>query len=290
MKNRMKALLLASIVAASAMASVSFAEQVTEAATESVAEVAAEEVSTEAAAETEPAQAVMEPTEVTGEGKYAMYYTQMEQMAAGTMQVLSDMPAEEVQAKIDDEFTDAMSRAIYANWQTVQEELGSFVEVNEYAIEEEGATVKAICNASYDGVREGTVVTVEMSVNMVDQSTAFAWNIEKPKSQLFQEAGLNTLLGLGTVFVVLVFLSFLIGQIHWVPDLLEKKKKAAAPAAPAAAPAPVAAPVVEEEEYTDDTELVAVIAAAIAAAEGTSTDGFVVRSIRKVNRKNWQNA
>ncbi|MDO4475581.1 MAG: OadG family protein [Lachnospiraceae bacterium] len=286
----MKALLLASIVAASAMASVSFAEQVTEAATESVAEVAAEEVSTEAAAETEPAQAVMEPTEVTGEGKYAMYYTQMEQMAAGTMQVLSDMPAEEVQAKIDDEFTDAMSRAIYANWQTVQEELGSFVEVNEYAIEEEGATVKAICNASYDGVREGTVVTVEMSVNMVDQSTAFAWNIEKPKSQLFQEAGLNTLLGLGTVFVVLVFLSFLIGQIHWVPDLLEKKKKAAAPAAPAAAPAPVAAPVVEEEEYTDDTELVAVIAAAIAAAEGTSTDGFVVRSIRKVNRKNWQNA
>ena len=34
----------------------------------------------------------------------------------------------------------------------------------------------------------------------------------------------------------------------------------------------------------DDTELVAVIAAAIAAAEGTTTDGFVVRSIRKVKR------
>ena len=35
----------------------------------------------------------------------------------------------------------------------------------------------------------------------------------------------------------------------------------------------------------DDLELVAVIAAAIAAYEGAgSTDGFVVRSIRKVNR------
>ena len=36
-----------------------------------------------------------------------------------------------------------------------------------------------------------------------------------------------------------------------------------------------------EEQLTDDTELVAVIAAAIAAYEGTSTDGFVVRSIRR---------
>ncbi len=32
---------------------------------------------------------------------------------------------------------------------------------------------------------------------------------------------------------------------------------------------------------TDDTQLVAVIAAAIAAYEGTSTDDFVVRSIRR---------
>mgnify|MGYP004638407307 CR=1 FL=1 len=55
-----------------------------------------------------------------------------------------------------------------------------------------------------------------------------------------------------------------------------------------AAPAPVAAPVVEPvvEDVTDDGELVAVIAAAIAASEGkTSTDGFVVRSIRKINRR-----
>jgi hypothetical protein len=55
-----------------------------------------------------------------------------------------------------------------------------------------------------------------------------------------------------------------------------------------AAPAPVAAPVAEPavEDVTDDGELIAVIAAAIAASEGkTSTDGFVVRSIRKVNRR-----
>ena len=49
------------------------------------------------------------------------------------------------------------------------------------------------------------------------------------------------------------------------------------------------AQIVEKEEsvdVSDDLELVAVIAAAIAASEGAaSTDGFVVRSIRKVSRK-----
>ena len=45
------------------------------------------------------------------------------------------------------------------------------------------------------------------------------------------------------------------------------------------------APVVEQEavvEETDDLELVAVIAAAVAACQGAaSTEGFVVRSIRR---------
>ena len=44
----------------------------------------------------------------------------------------------------------------------------------------------------------------------------------------------------------------------------------------------------EAEDVTDDTELVAVIAAAIAEYEGTGTDGFVVRSIRRASK--WQRA
>jgi Na+-transporting methylmalonyl-CoA/oxaloacetate decarboxylase gamma subunit len=37
----------------------------------------------------------------------------------------------------------------------------------------------------------------------------------------------------------------------------------------------------EAEILSDDKELIAVIAAAIAASENTSTDSFVVRSIRR---------
>ena len=58
-------------------------------------------------------------------------------------------------------------------------------------------------------------------------------------------------------------------------------------AAPKAAPAPAVAAAVEEAEEMDDTELVAVIAAAIAAAEGTTTDGFVVRSIKRRKSNKW---
>ena len=44
---------------------------------------------------------------------------------------------------------------------------------------------------------------------------------------------------------------------------------------------------VVEETVTDDLELIAVITAAIAAQEGTSTDGFVVRSIRRRPSNKW---
>ena len=107
--------------------------------------------------------------------------------------------------------------------------------------------------------------------------------------ELMLNAALNTLMGMGTVFIILILISLLIGCFKFIPQIQEKfskknKQPAAAPAAPV-----VAAPV-EEEEETSDEELIAVIAAAIAASEGsTSTDGFVVRSIRR-RSGSWKNA
>ena len=50
------------------------------------------------------------------------------------------------------------------------------------------------------------------------------------------------------------------------------------------------AQIIEKEELSDDLELVAVITAAIAAGTGASTDGFVVRSIKRVKTNQWQKA
>ena len=106
------------------------------------------------------------------------------------------------------------------------------------------------------------------------------------------EALVNTVIGLGTVFVVLILISFIIYLLKFVPSLLDRSKKEeivvrsenAAPSAPAAKPAEKPAPVVSGN--TDDTQLVAVITAAITAAmeqEGTpvAADGLVIRSIKK---------
>ena len=99
--------------------------------------------------------------------------------------------------------------------------------------------------------------------------------------EIFRLAGLNTLLGMGTVFVVLIFISFIISLFKYIAP---KAKAAPAPAAPA--PAPVQAATEEEEEYEeyDQDILVAVITAALHAtlsARGEDPEGFVVRRIRR---------
>ncbi len=111
--------------------------------------------------------------------------------------------------------------------------------------------------------------------------------------EILEKAALNTVIGMGTVFIVLIFISFIIALLPKLTGLVENagKKKAVenVPAAPAkaTAPAPVA---VAEEELVDDLELVAVISAAIAEYTGTSSDGFVVRSIKRSKSNKWKNA
>ena len=107
-----------------------------------------------------------------------------------------------------------------------------------------------------------------------------------------ENAGLNTLMGMGIVFLVLILISLIIsafGIIHKLEEKKDGRKRKVVPEADArvrgigeetaglletdSAPA---------EELTDDRELVAVIAAAIAALEGTDPSGFTVRSIRRI--------
>lgn len=100
------------------------------------------------------------------------------------------------------------------------------------------------------------------------------------------KAGMNTLISITIVFAVLIVISLLISCFKIFPYLETKKKEKEAALRAAEQKNTVVAQgetktEVVEEQLTDDTELVAVIAAAIAAYEGTSTDGFVVRSIRR---------
>lgn len=111
---------------------------------------------------------------------------------------------------------------------------------------------------------------------------------------------LNTLMGMGTVFLVLIFISLVISLFKYIPKLQarmesrrQRKKEMKKRDVPER-PAPKR-PILEmeedekeEEELVHDGELVAVITAAILAYTGgaVSADKLVVKSVRRVKTKN----
>ncbi|MGI8254463.1 OadG family transporter subunit [Blautia difficilis] len=189
---------------------------------------------------------------------------------------LKDADIENYMKTGDDFTTSAMQ-----SWQTSKDELGAKKESNgkttvtlkddQYIVTVPVKFEKA--NANFVYVFESTGTPVSMSVD-----------VQYGLGKTLQRAGLNTLMGVGTVFVMLILLSLLISLFRFIPNPEAKKAAEAKAAKEAQAAVIAAAPVQAEENLADDGELVAVIAAAIAAAEGTTTDGFVVRSIRKVKR------
>ena len=196
------------------------------------------------------------------------------------------MSEDDIQGYLESE--DAFTQSAASAWDGSREELGE----KKGDIDEKDITVE------YSDDQYTVVVPVSFEKNkanftyVFDKSgtpTSLTVDVNYTLAQNMEKAALNTLRGLGTVFVILAFLIFVISLFKYIPGLVEGKKKESAPAPAAAAPAPAAAAPVAEpvvEDVTDDGELVAVIAAAIAASEGkTSTDGFVVRSIRKINRR-----
>lgn len=311
MKRRLSAVLLALGLTVSALSTgVYAAETETTAATEQVTEAAQTEAATEKAteAQTEAAVAAAEEelTELASEAAEAESAAAEAESESETEALSQEEQLKQTMTQnltsfnsyTDDQLAQMMesdnasAKLIAANWSSVKEELGNFTEitrVEEPVRSEDGYSYTIICHTKYEKTGD-TDVVVTYEQNAKDQSVSFSWDIQYSMGKLIERAGLNTVMGIGIVFLALLFLSFLIGRLHIIPDLIEKKEAEKAPVAPAA-PALVAAPVVEEEEdLMDDLELVAVITAAIAASETTSGDGFVVRSIKKANRRNWQRA
>lgn len=193
---------------------------------------------------------------------------------------LKDEEIENYMSSGDDFTTSAMQ-----SWQTSKDELGAKKDSN-------GETTVTFKDDQY-------TVTVPLKFEKAEANfvyvfdskgtpTSMSVDVQYGMGKTLQRAGLNTLMGIGTVFVMLILLSLLISLFRFIPNP-EAKKAAEAKAAKASKEAEAAAiaqtaPAQAEENLADDGELVAVIAAAIAAAEGTTTDGFVVRSIRKVKR------
>ena len=174
---------------------------------------------------------------------------------------------------------DAFVTAI-RGWDAAFEECGTYEGHGDYTFKSSSTGVTVITEAQFSERDAALEFTFDENLDL----DAFTVGAHFNKAEIMKKAGLNTLLGMGTVFAVLIFMSFIISLFKYVPGLLEKKSSKTK----SNNEAPVnetSAEVVDEE--VDDTELIAVIAAAIAAAEGTSTDGFVVRSINRRKSNKW---
>lgn len=126
---------------------------------------------------------------------------------------------------------------------------------------------------------------IVVSNDMFMQLESASLNKVSTMSDSMSRAAMNTLLGMGSVFIVLILISLIISCFNVIPKIqnaFAKKEENEPASAQTGIEKAVAQIAQQEESAEDDLELVAVIAAAIAASEGAaSTDGFVVRSIRR---------
>ena len=177
------------------------------------------------------------------------------------------------------------------SWQDSKDEIGSFKiasindlfdEVNyEFDVKED----EVIINYNFTGELHSGSIEFIFDKNL--HITSATTNVDYSLSECMEKAGMNTLIGMGTVFVMLIVIMFIISILRFVPAIIDgvsaKKEKDKSADVDESMDKAIAGIVEREEEVSDDSELVAAIAAAIAAYEGeSSTDGFVVKSIRRI--------
>lgn len=203
-------------------------------------------------------------------------YKQLEEELQNTAEALTAMSDEEAEQykTMEGEQYEALVNMV-TRWQEATEDVGAYKELGEFSITKSGKTLTC----------EQEVIFEERPVVLTYVFTYYNMELDditvdpvQTLGEKMANAGLNTLMGMGVVFTVLILISLIIYCFKIFP-YLEQKRQAKK----------TVSPVVENREEQenipvaaqDDLELVAVIAAAIATATGTSTDDFVVRSIKR---------
>lgn len=171
------------------------------------------------------------------------------------------------------------------SWQAALDECGAYIGHGDYKFEASEEELKVTTEAQFEN-RNATFTFIYDDELVLDSMTVDA---KYTIGEILKKAGLNTLLGMGTVFTVLIFISLIISLFKFIPaieNVFKRKPKEEAKEVLSSASENVLEAV--SEDVTDDTELVAVIAAAIAAYEGTTTDGLIVRSIKRRPANKWK--
>ena len=170
------------------------------------------------------------------------------------------------------------------SWKSIKDQLGEFQSVKDTEVTVSDDTVTVVLKAKFSK-RDGTYT---MTMDTQGNVTGATFDKVYTKTEILKKAVLNTLMGMGTVFVVLIFISFIISLFKYIPSLQAKFTKKKDTVIEESVSSKDTEPVLlkDGEDLMEDGQLVAVITAALCAAmasEGTavSKDHLVVRSIRR---------
>nr|WP_051527110.1 OadG family transporter subunit [[Eubacterium] cellulosolvens] len=216
--------------------------------------------------------------------------------------------------KFDDAELDSMEKnggAVYKiftdSWKENKDVVGKYVKVVEKSVEIDKAQTKGskiVVKAVVKFEKYKADVTMyfdeenEVVLNKMMPSgfRNYEMTVRYPVKELMTQAAQNMVVGLLTVFSVLVILIFVIWLFRFIPNPDAKSKKAKSDVEVPAKPvqkslgSAKASPAAAANGMTSDTEIAAVIAAALAAAmaDEPSESGYVVRSVRKVGTRRWK--
>lgn len=209
---------------------------------------------------------------------YGLSYTDCETIMTQNVTQIAAMSADELtyyEANADEVYA-----KLFSGWSTYAPELGAYIGLGEFTLDKAQDTMTLEQEVLFENRELSVTFVLEYNyetkqVEITDTNADLVYTL----GEKMTKAALNTLMGMGTVFVVLILISLIIYCFRYISVIQDKLagrgKEEAKPEAV------VAETVQSDTPLTDDLELVAVISAAIAASEGTSTDSFVVRSIHR---------
>jgi flagellar basal body-associated protein FliL len=179
----------------------------------------------------------------------------------------SDADIEQYIAKGDEVTVTAVK-----SWSEIKDSLGDYVDMGEFTMEqsEDGIITKLVVDYS----KNDMILTVTYDKNL--QPTGIVAE-QVGTSAASSKYPIGALIILAAVVIAIVFAYMKKNNATNSDDLKTDEPVANTPVVSR----PVVATAVAGENLVNDFELVAVIAAAIAAATNSSTDDFVVRSIKR---------
>lgn len=163
-----------------------------------------------------------------------------------------------------------------ADYSELKGSIGDFVEYSDFNISEEGGVVTAVQTCKFTGGDYDFTFVYDSITGVPVTSFKQSEAVNDDFGSKMAKAGMNTLMGMSTVFCVLIIMIFVISAFKLIAPQEKKKEELPAESFEKQIEARE-----EVSKQVNDTELVAVIAAAIAASTGRTTDSFVVRSIKR---------